>query len=145
MNKFDTLFKRTLSRKQKNISQFGTSIPSLLALKSLPLRNDPIESDIPDILIHLIDYLADDKCIFFNLYLDLSQEGIFRIAGSVKTVKELIIDIDQKGPEIINSLGPGPLNCICSVLKQWIRDIPESFVGQDIYKRLYAVKSTLTY
>jgi hypothetical protein len=75
---------------------------------------------------------------------DLNQEGIFRIAGSVKTVKDIIVDIDQKGPQIIASLGPAPLNCVCSILKQWIRDIPEGLVGEDIYRRLYAVKGIST-
>ena len=70
----------------------------------------------------------------------MSQEGIFRIAGSVKNVKTIIADIDQKGPQIIANLDSSPLNCVCSILKQWIRDIPEGFVGEDIYVKLYAAK-----
>lgn len=60
MNKLDGLFKRTKTKK-KHLSHFGTPIHLLLASKVLPLRNDPIEADIPDVLIYLIDYLADDK------------------------------------------------------------------------------------
>jgi hypothetical protein len=63
MNKLDNIFKRAISKtKPKNRSQFGASIPTLLGLKVLPLRDDPIESDIPDIMIYLVDYLAEESC-----------------------------------------------------------------------------------
>lgn len=55
-------------------------------------------------------------------------------------MKDIIAEIDQNGPQIISNLGPAPLNCICSILKQWIRDIPESYVGEEIYTLLYSVK-----
>jgi hypothetical protein len=63
MNKLDNIFKRAISKtKSKSRSQFGTSIPTLLGLKVLPLRNDPIEADIPDILIYLVNYLEEESC-----------------------------------------------------------------------------------
>ena len=68
MNKLDSIFKRALSRtRPKNISHFGVSVQTLLSSKILPLREDPIEADIPDILIHLIDYLSNDQCKFIML------------------------------------------------------------------------------
>ena len=71
------------------------------------------------------------------------QEGIFRVAGSVKTVKEIVNDINQKGPQVIAELAASTLNCVCSILKQWIRDIPEGFLGEQVHQKLNQAKGIL--
>lgn len=72
----------------------------------------------------------------------IQQEGLFRVPGSVKTMKDVRAQIETDGPLIIQNIENLSTPCVCSLMKQWIREVPEGIISERSYDMFLNAKGT---
>lgn len=112
--------KDALSKKLK----FGVSISEQMYNQREKYPNLPI----PYTLYRIVTLLQTKSC--------QSQEGIFRLNGNMKLIDSLADDLNNDNDTLENPEKNCNLNDLSSLLKKWIRDLPEPLVPYDKLKAL---------
>jgi hypothetical protein len=75
----------------------------------------------------------------------IQQEGLFRVPGSVKTMKEVKEAIDVDGSQVIWDMEKEfyIVPSICSLLKLWLRELPEGLVPPDDFRRFLEARGKI--
>ncbi|XP_056312522.1 protein FAM13A isoform X4 [Danio aesculapii] len=94
---------------------------SLLELRDLGL----LEDEVPAVVRRLVEHLQKQG---------LRQEGLFRVNGSVRTVENLRQRFD--GGEAVDLDQEADAFAVASLLKQFLRDLPEGLIHPSIHKPL---------
>ena len=72
------------------------------------------------------------------------EEGIFRVAGSRVKMNCLLYAINAGYLEHIDVVNDFDVHCLASVLKQYIRELPDSILCNELYESwLVAIKYDL--
>ena len=83
---------------------------------------------IPYTLYRIVTLLQNKSC--------QSQEGIFRLNGNMKLIDTLADDLNNDNDTLESPEKNPNLNDLASLLKKWIRDLPEPLVPFDKLKAL---------
>ncbi|KAI9092193.1 Rho GTPase activation protein [Phlyctochytrium arcticum] len=103
---------------------FATSLESLLARDQVL---DP-EATVPTILREFVRFLSTEKA--------LATEGIFRLAGSGKAVKDIRERIEKTGVVNFSDVSDADISAVASLFKQWIRELPEALIPETFYDKI---------
>ena len=76
------------------------------------------------------------KRLLFSMYMQnaFNEEGIFRIAGSRVKMNCLINSINAGYLDMIDTTADFDVHCLAGVLKQYIRELPDSLLCNDYYE-----------
>ncbi|KAL7752207.1 Protein fam13b [Sorochytrium milnesiophthora] len=123
--------KLTSSTSHAKLAVFATPLPPLIA-RDTEKHGGQVAKDgfaIPWILRLILDYLALPQVIV--------TEGIFRMAGFSKIIKDMRADIDKAGTYNLADLATVPdVHNVSSVLKLFIREIPGGLIPEQCAESL---------
>ncbi|CAL8331735.1 unnamed protein product [Lota lota] len=100
--------------------QFGVSLSELCALGLVAE-----EDGVPKVVCRMVEHLRQHA---------LHQEGLFRVNGNVRAVESLKQRL-QSGEEV-DLLAEGDVCTVASLLKQYLRDLPEGLVDSAVQAAL---------
>eukprot|EP01132_Coremiostelium_polycephalum_P005064 gene5064-6303_t len=107
---------------QEEIGMFGVSLLKLMELQGGGGEEQEEDGDdVPIILNVLIDKIKDSN--------GLKSEGLFRINGNLQLVETLStegFDPESEDLEV-------DVNTWCSLLKKWVRELPEPLIPDHLY------------
>ncbi|KAM4603968.1 protein FAM13A [Polymixia lowei] len=109
---------RTRAAEAKEIKLFGAS---LLELHELGL----VEDGVPVLVRRMVEHLSKHA---------LHQEGLFRVNGNVRAVETLKQRLERS--EDVDFLSEADACTVASLLKQYLRDLPEGLVGSTVQPAL---------
>ncbi|XP_043969343.1 protein FAM13A isoform X7 [Gambusia affinis] len=98
---------------------FGTS---LLELRERGL----VEDGVPLLVRRMVEHLSKHA---------LHQEGLFRVNGNVRAVETLKLRLESGGDEV-ELLSESDLCTVSSLLKRYLRDLPDGLVGSTVQQKL---------
>lgn len=104
--------------------KFGVSVSEQMYNQRDKYPNLPI----PYTLYRIVSLLQSKSC--------QSQEGIFRLNGNMKLIDTLAEDLNNDNDTLENPEKNPSLNDLSSLLKKWIRELPEPLVPFDKLKAL---------
>ncbi|KAJ3287297.1 Protein fam13c [Borealophlyctis nickersoniae] len=78
------------------------------------------EESVPKVLQRFVKFLSCEDA--------LSTEGIFRVAGSAKVVRELREEIERTGDVDFSEVAASDIPAVATLMKQWIRDLKDGIV-----------------
>ncbi|KAJ3413683.1 Protein fam13a [Chytridiales sp. JEL 0842] len=159
---------KKLFQKFTNVSQtfgFGTSVPSPFqsTLETLVARDKELNhsqrnadastrnlsasngslkerelttvENVPVILQQFVHYLESPEA--------LSTEGIFRLAGSMRLIKELREEIEKANAMEINRFESDTIIAVAGLLKQFLRDVSDGLVPKKYFQGLIDAGSSV--
>ncbi|EDO16645.1 hypothetical protein Kpol_529p25 [Vanderwaltozyma polyspora DSM 70294] len=114
------------SKKSSTKKLFGASLEELCIKYGVQsdLGVGPSKIQVPIIVDELISCLRQ---------MDLSVEGIFRINGNIRRLRELSAAID-KNPSVIPDLSKESAIQLSALLKKFIRSLPEPLMTKSLYQ-----------
>uniref|UniRef100_A0A3B5M3W7 Rho-GAP domain-containing protein n=1 Tax=Xiphophorus couchianus TaxID=32473 RepID=A0A3B5M3W7_9TELE len=95
---------------------------SLLELREHGL----VEDGVPLLVRRMVEHLSKHA---------LHQEGLFRVNGNVRAVETLKLRLESGGDEA-ELLSESDLCTVSSLLKRYLRDLPEGLVGSTVQQKL---------
>uniref|UniRef100_M4A5Y7 Family with sequence similarity 13 member A n=1 Tax=Xiphophorus maculatus TaxID=8083 RepID=M4A5Y7_XIPMA len=95
---------------------------SLLELRERGL----VEDGVPLLVRRMVEHLSKHA---------LHQEGLFRVNGNVRAVETLKLRLESGGDEA-ELLSESDLCTVSSLLKRYLRDLPEGLVGSAVQQKL---------
>eukprot|EP00002_Diphylleia_rotans_P013379 TRINITY_DN2616_c0_g1_i4.p1 TRINITY_DN2616_c0_g1~~TRINITY_DN2616_c0_g1_i4.p1 ORF type:complete len:894 (-),score=157.10 TRINITY_DN2616_c0_g1_i4:43-2724(-) len=117
--------------------QFITDILSYRVSNTVfgvPLENllyrDPEKKVVPDFIQDAMEMIKKHG---------ISSEGIFRVPGEAAAVEKLREELDSGHGYDYRSYDP---NTIASVIKMWLRDLPEPLIPYDLYDKALEANAT---
>ncbi|KAJ3025989.1 Protein fam13c, partial [Rhizophlyctis rosea] len=113
---------------------FGVSLDELLGEDLVPGEEQNASKDdewksVPNILKQFVDFLSSESA--------LETEGIFRIAGSAKVVRELRAEVEKAGVFPTANIQPGDLPAVATLMKQWVREIKGGLIPPELTSAIY--------
>ncbi|TPX65541.1 hypothetical protein SpCBS45565_g05081 [Spizellomyces sp. 'palustris'] len=106
---------------------FASPLEALIA-RDQALAKDGEEVKVPTVLRKFVTFLSSEQA--------LRTEGIFRVAGSTKVVKDLRERIEKTGAVDFYDVPEQDIPSVASLFKQWIRDLPEALVPERYFQEL---------
>ncbi|KNC99285.1 uncharacterized protein SPPG_05539 [Spizellomyces punctatus DAOM BR117] len=100
----------------------------VLTARDQALAKDGEEVKVPTVLRKFVTFLSSEQA--------LRTEGIFRVAGSTKVVKDLRERIEKTGAVDFYDVPEQDIPSVASLFKQWIRELPEALVPERYFQEL---------
>ena len=73
--------------------------------------------------------------------MDMSIEGVFRKNGNLKALRELEVEVDQKGVEQVDLSSKNPV-ILANLLKRFLRVMPDPVLTLKLYRLFMTANGT---
>ncbi|KAJ3158505.1 hypothetical protein HDU86_002730 [Geranomyces michiganensis] len=120
-------FLRRLTSSAPAPSTFGSHL-DVQILRDRAAGRTAGDPNVPYIMKRFVKCLSVEEA--------LQSEGLFRVGGSQKAIKDLRDKIDKTGTVEMHDLAVYDVPAVASVFKQWLRELPSRLVPDSFYPQV---------